>query len=135
MGWNGDCLALTCVPAGLTCRAHARSNAQCPAEISRCHHSQYKADEDIGVKESRLSNTCVKKFEMATVTQVQEATNADGQPIKLAVAYSDEVHDQVRFRTLYQISSHMLHVAQIITNANPGPDEIRNIPTCIRHHD
>lgn len=32
---------------------------------------------------------------MATITQVQEATNAEGQPIKLAVAYSDEVHNEV----------------------------------------
>jgi hypothetical protein len=32
---------------------------------------------------------------MATVTQVQEATNASGQPIKLAVAYDNEVHNQV----------------------------------------
>jgi len=32
---------------------------------------------------------------MATVTQVQEATNASGQPIELAVAYDDEVHNQV----------------------------------------
>lgn len=33
---------------------------------------------------------------MATVTQVHEATNAEGQPIKLAVAYNDDVHDKVR---------------------------------------
>ena len=33
---------------------------------------------------------------MATVTQVQEATNAEGQPIKLAVAYVDQVHETVR---------------------------------------
>jgi len=32
---------------------------------------------------------------MATVTQIQEATNAEGQPIKLAVAYSGEVHGEV----------------------------------------
>ena len=34
---------------------------------------------------------------MATVTQVQEATNAEGQPIKLAVAYDDKVHNEVSF--------------------------------------
>jgi hypothetical protein len=30
-----------------------------------------------------------------TVTQVQEAKNAQGQPIKLAVAYDDKVHNEV----------------------------------------
>ncbi|KAF2449115.1 TauD-domain-containing protein [Karstenula rhodostoma CBS 690.94] len=34
---------------------------------------------------------------MATVTQLQEATNADGQPIKLAVAYSDQVHNEAKY--------------------------------------
>ncbi|KAF2036263.1 TauD-domain-containing protein [Setomelanomma holmii] len=34
---------------------------------------------------------------MATVTQVQEATNAEGQPIKLAVAYDDKVHNDSKY--------------------------------------
>ncbi|KAL6703596.1 hypothetical protein ACN47E_009541 [Coniothyrium glycines] len=34
---------------------------------------------------------------MATVTQIQEAKNAEGQPIKLAVAYSGEVHEQSKY--------------------------------------
>lgn len=33
---------------------------------------------------------------MATVTKLQEATNAEGKPIKLAVAYDDTVHNDVR---------------------------------------
>lgn len=32
---------------------------------------------------------------MATTTQVQEVINAEGRPIKLAVAYDDKVHNEV----------------------------------------
>lgn len=32
---------------------------------------------------------------MATVTQTLESANAEGQPIKLAVAYDDTVHNGV----------------------------------------
>lgn len=41
------------------------------------------------------SQTATKDKGMATVTQVQEATNAEGQSIKLAVAYDDKVHSEV----------------------------------------
>ncbi|KAF2689028.1 dioxygenase-like protein [Lentithecium fluviatile CBS 122367] len=34
---------------------------------------------------------------MATVTQTKEATNAEGQPIKLAVAYDDKVHNESKY--------------------------------------
>jgi sulfonate dioxygenase len=30
-----------------------------------------------------------------TTTTVQEATNAEGQPIKLTVAYDDKIHNEV----------------------------------------
>jgi sulfonate dioxygenase len=32
---------------------------------------------------------------MATITQIQESKNTEGQPIKVAIAYSDEIHKQV----------------------------------------
>ncbi|KAJ4368752.1 hypothetical protein N0V83_005834 [Neocucurbitaria cava] len=34
---------------------------------------------------------------MAAVTTVQETTNADGEPIKLAVAYDDKVHNESKY--------------------------------------
>ncbi|OAL51160.1 TauD-domain-containing protein [Pyrenochaeta sp. DS3sAY3a] len=34
---------------------------------------------------------------MATTTQVREATNADGQPIKLVVAYDDDIHNKSKY--------------------------------------
>ena len=36
-----------------------------------------------------------KNGNMVTVTQVEEATNAEGKPIKLAVAYDEKVHGSV----------------------------------------
>jgi hypothetical protein len=36
-----------------------------------------------------------KNGNMATVTQLQEATNAEGKPIILAVAYDEKVHGSV----------------------------------------
>lgn len=38
---------------------------------------------------------------MVTVSQVDRATNAEGQPIQLAVAYDDQVHKEVWYESLF----------------------------------
>ena len=60
---------------------------------------------------------------MATVTQVQEATNAEGQPIKLAVAYSDEVHNEV-----------LLLRMKRVTGLNPNTVQVLGVSARLRHH-
>lgn len=41
------------------------------------------------------SKSSKKRTEMATVTQTLESANAEGRPIKLAVAYDDTIHNSV----------------------------------------
>lgn len=92
--------------AGLTCRARLSicTLLSCRDDndddivfksVLQCRIAAYKVslfgEDGIG-----SSQTTTKERSMATVTQIQEATNAEGQPIKLAVAYDDKVHNEVR---------------------------------------
>lgn len=72
--------------------------------------------------------------QMATVTQIQEATNADGQPIKLAVAYSDQVHDQVLIETDLPCLLILYCKWGLSNQAETRLVEVCCVPTCIRQH-
>lgn len=64
---------------------------------------------------------------MSTVTQVQDTKNAEGQPIKLAVAYDDEVHNQVRKPPLLLYMDRINCLASLVV-------QVRGLLAGVRYH-
>lgn len=51
---------------------------------------------------------------MATVTQTLESANAEGKPIKLAVAYDDKIHNSVNIPKEITVTSWNILMCKIV---------------------
>lgn len=85
--------------AGAQCRAS--SDCICDRIILQdggCDWPRYKKrSKRRGIDDAMIQNLArnIEHNKMATITQTLESANAEGKPIKLAVAYDDKVHNAV----------------------------------------